>query len=532
MASSPEVEHSQTREATLTKKVLWKFDSHILPPLALVWLANFLDRSNAGNARIVGLESDIHLVGNQFNIALTVFYATYVAVELPSNWIIKKVGPTRWLPFLVCAFGTVTTLSGLIQNFAGLTAIRVVLGMCEGGLLPGMVLYLSTIYRRHELQLRISVFYAAVSLSGAFGGLLATAIIKMNGVGGLAGWRWIFILEGLGSVIAGLICAAVLPVNIETARFLTEEERAFALNRFYQSNVIMHTTEPTDLPDIPADPEKTDQGDKAEPEKVQVTVASAYQAEEHFEWREVVRGLTEIQAWFTGLAFLGLNVGFYSFSLFLPTIVTGLGFEGASAQLHTVPPYVPAVVLTIFVAFLSDKLRWRGPFILICLPVAMIGKCFQLTGWWCIDIFTGYIIAIAAKTNEARYVAVFLIAAGIYPSAPCILSILPNNCGGHYKRATVTALQLAIANTGGFIATFAYTSDEAPKYIRGHSIALAFTIFAWLLIAFNITYCIYENRARRRGQRDDNIRQYRELVQSDRTKAPIGDRHPHFLFTL
>lgn len=336
VSSHPE---DKAKQAALTKRVLWKFDSHILPPLALVWLANFLDRSNAGNARIVGLESDIHLVGNQFNIALTVFYATYVAVELPSNWIIKKVGPTRWLPFLVCAFGTVTTLSGLVQNFAGLTAIRVVLGMCEGGLLPGMVLYLSTIYRRHELQLRISVFYAAVSLSGAFGGLLATAIIKMDGVGGLAGWRWIFILEGLGSVIAGLICAAVLPVSIESARFLTEEERAFALNRFHRSNAIMNSisaVKPSeDLALSAPDPERSTSEDKTHPDQLRVAEVPIYYDEEQFEWREVVRGLTEIQAWFTGLAFLGLNVGFYSFSLFLPTIVTGLGYEGASAQLHT-----------------------------------------------------------------------------------------------------------------------------------------------------------------------------------------------------
>lgn len=144
----------------------------------------------------------------------------------------------------------------------------------------------------------------------------------------------------------------------------------------------------------------------------------------------------------------------------------------------------------------------------------------------------GYIIAIAAQTNEARYVAVFLIAAGIYPSAPCILSILPNNCGGHYKRATVTALQLAIANTGGFIATFAYTSDEAPKYIRGHSIALAFVIMAWLFIAANVLFCIHENRARQGGARDDNLRMYEELLESGRTRAPIGDRHPQFRFTL
>jgi len=168
------------------------------------------------------------------------------------------------------------------------------------------------------------------------------------------------------------------------------------------------------------------------------------------------------------------------------------------------------------VAFLSDRFQWRGPFILMCLPIAIIG----------------YIIAITAQTNEARYVAVFLVAAGVYPSAPCILSILPNNCGGHYKKATTTALQLAVANTGGFIATFAYTSDEAPKYIRGHSIALAFVCLSWSFIAGNVLYCIKENKARRSGSHGDNIERYLELRESGKTRAPIGDRHPDFLFTL
>lgn len=112
--------------------------------------------------RIAGLQTDTHLVGNQFNIALagqsyshflctlsvitlitraTVFYVPYILVELPSNWVLKRMQANRWLPLLICTWGTVTTLSGLVQNFGGLTAVRMVLGMCEGGLLPGMVRY-------------------------------------------------------------------------------------------------------------------------------------------------------------------------------------------------------------------------------------------------------------------------------------------------------------------------------------------------------------------------------------------------------
>ncbi|KAF8165361.1 MFS general substrate transporter [Crassisporium funariophilum] len=503
--------------AQMTKRILWKLDCHILPPLALLWLANFIDRSNIGNARIAGLEKDANLHGNQFNTALAVFYVTYLVVELPSNMVLKKMKANRWIPLLVFLWGIVTTLTSLVHNFGGILGIRLVLGLCEGGLLPGIILYLSTIYKRHELQLRVGIFYASASLSGAFGGLLATAIIKMDGVGGLAGWRWIYILEGLATILASVIAAYILPEGLSTASFLTEEERIFAVRRFRLDDITMPISSP-ETPSKTLDESKGEDDMRVE----HVEVSKSFKAlqkdpeEEKFEWSEVIRGITDIQTWLTGAAYFGLIVSLYSYSLFLPTIVSGLGYSGPAAQLHTVPPYVPAAVLTVVVAFLSDRLKWRGPFILICLPFAIIG----------------YILAIVAENNRTRYIAVFFMAAGVYPSGPSILSILPNNSSGHYKRATTTALQLAIANAGGFVATFAYTPDQAPKYIRGHTIALAFVSVAWVLIACNVAYCLWENKARREGKRDDNLVKYQALVESGKTRAPIGDRHPDFRFTL
>lgn len=518
LENSPSLDNEYSEDyRKMTRRILWKFDLHILPPLALLWLANFIDRTNVGNARIAGLQSDTHLVGNQFNAALAVFYASYIAAELPSNWILKRMKANRWLPFIVGAWGVVTTLTGLIQSFGGLVAIRVVLGFCEGGLLPGIILYLSTIYKRHELQLRVGVFYASASLSGAFGGLLATAIIKMDGIGGLAGWRWIFILEGIVTILFGIIATLVLPADISTASFLTEEEKAFALARFRHGN-----SAATKVPlSEAAQRIQTEKAESVHTERAHTTQRPSQdtinqEEEEEFEWREVIRGCKDIQTWLTGFAYLGLIVSLYSYSLFLPTIISGLGYTGGEAQLRTVPPYVPAVFLTVVVAFLADRLKWRGPFILICLPMAI----------------AGYILAIKAETNNGRYAAVFLMAAGVYPSGPCILSILPNNSSGHYKKATTTALQLMIANTGGFIATFAYTSDQAPRYVRGHSISLAFICLAWVLVAANVAYCKWENKARAEGRRQGNIEEYQELWDTGKTRAPIGDRSPEFRFTL
>ncbi|KAF9476455.1 MFS transporter [Pholiota conissans] len=518
MTAPGQISDPAERHRRLTKQVLFKLDCHILPPLALLWLANFIDRSNVGNARIAGLEKDTHLVGNQFNTALAVFYVTYIAIELPSNWVLKKMKPNRWIPLLVFLWGIVTTLSSLVESFGGLVAIRIFLGLCEGGLLPGIILYLSTIYKRHELQLRVGIFYASASLSGAFGGLLATAILNMDGVGGLAGWRWIYILEGLATIISAVIAAYFLPETLAAASFFTDEEREFALARFQLDSSTVAQKTDRESPS----PTKTFEDIKVEDAHIDnVDMASRLEAlqkapEEQFEWREVIRGLTDIQAWLTGFGYFGLLVSLYSYSLFLPTIVAGLGYTGSAAQLHTVPPYVPAAVLTVVVALLSDRLKWRGPFILICLPLAIVG----------------YILAITAENNKTRYIAVFFMAAGVYPSAPSILSILPNNGSGHYKRATTTALQLAIANAGGFVATFAYTPDQKPKYIRGHTISLAFVVLAWILVALNVIYCMWENKARKEGRRQDNLTKYQALVEAGKTRAPIGDRHPDFRYTL
>ncbi|KAH8923191.1 MFS transporter [Atractiella rhizophila] len=480
----------------MRRRVLWKLDIHVLPPLAFLWLANFIDRANAGNARIAGLEKDLGLKGTQFNTCLAVFYAGYICSELPSNLILKRVGANYWLPTLVIAWGVVTTLTGLVQNFAGFASIRVILGICEGGLLPGMILYLSTLYRRHELQIRVGVFYASASLSGAFGGLLATAILNLDGRAGLEGWRWIFILEGIATCVIGVITSFILPQSLATAKFLTPEERDFASMPW--------------LPFSRRHPRHTKPQQQPHQPKPEI--------KEPFEWKEVRRGIFDVQTWLTGLSYLGLCMSLYSFSLFLPTIIANLGYSGPHAQLMTVPPYLLSVhaVLTVVVAFLADKYKARGPFMMVLYPICAIG----------------YIISLAAKTNTGRYVGTFFIAAGIYPSAPCILSILPNNHSGHWKRASSTALQLMIANCAGFGATFVYTKDQIPTHYRkGHAIVLSCVVVAFCLITSNVVYCARENRKRAAGERDGNITAW-ENRSPKLDGQIIGDRDPSFKLTL
>ncbi|KAK1240567.1 hypothetical protein MKX07_004595 [Trichoderma sp. CBMAI-0711] len=459
-----EIENAQDprRTAALTKSVLFKMDTRVMPILALLLLCSFLDRTNVGNAKILGLEADLGISDEQYSQGLAVFYATYIAWsvqsqithELPSNLVLKKVSPRIWLPSLTVAWGIITMCLGFVRSFGSFAAVRALLGVAEGGLFPGIVLYLSSVYTRGELALRLGLFYAAASLSGAFGGLLARGLSAIGPRGGLEGWRWIFIVEGLLTVVSGLIAFAGLPNNVANAWFLSTEERDFAAQRL-----------------------ANDSGGRFNP---------AREAEELFKWSEVKRGIFNVQIWLTSTAYFALLSGVYSFGLFLPTIVNDLKIttNANKVQLWTVIPYAVATPTTILVAFVSDRIKLRGAPMLAMLPISI----------------AGYATIAHVQSPSVRFGMTCLMAMGMYSSVPCVLVWNANNSAGHFKRATTSALQLAVANCGGFVATFIYPSKDGPVYLKGHSVVLGLLCYAWFAVLANLLYCAKMNRDKKDGK--------------------------------
>ncbi|KAL1990930.1 hypothetical protein VTN49DRAFT_5434 [Thermomyces lanuginosus] len=469
--SSPQIV-AEDQDPAVVRKVLLKTDIRVLPILTLLFLCSFLDRTNVGNAKIVGLEEDIGITDHQYDIGLTVFYLFYICSELPSNLVLKKASPRVWLPFLTILWGAITVCLGFVKNFASFVAVRALLGFAEGGLLPGMVLYLSWFYARSDLAVRIGLFYTATSLSGAFGGLLARGLVEIGPRGGLEGWRWIFIIEGLLTVVCGAVAAIALPNNIESAKYLTPEERKVALQRIRRD-----------------DPHNT--GDVEN---------------ETFKVSEVLRGIRDLRMWLSALAYFSILVGLYSFGLFLPTIIneTGLPSNPNEAQLWSVIPYAVAALFTVIVAIVSDRIRLRGVMMLITLPFAI----------------AGYAAIANITAPRIRYGMTFLMATGMYSSVPCILVWNSNNSAGSYKRATTSAVQLAIANCSGFVATFIYPARDKPLFRRGHNVSLGLLVAAWFLILANVLYCAKINRDKRLGKYD----KYAGLCNDD--------RHPDFKLML
>ncbi|CAG8960098.1 hypothetical protein HYFRA_00010576 [Hymenoscyphus fraxineus] len=457
---SGETELSQ-EDAAMTRRILLKLDFRILPVLAVLFLCSFLDRTNVGNAKTYGLEKDLEMNDHQYDVGLTVYYATYIASEIPSNLILKKVSPKVWLPALTVMWGIVCMCLGFVRNYTGFVIVRAVLGLAEGGLLPGIVLYLSNMYTRGEMALRLGLFYTAASLSGAFGGLLARGLTSIGRRGGQAQWTWILIIEGLITVVAGVVSYFLLPNSVQTASFLKPEERIFARSRL---NL-----------DVPS--RLAEEG-------------SEYQ-QEGFQWSEVKRGVLNISTWLSAAAYFGILAGLYSFGLFLPTIIVELGYTANEAQLWSVIPYAVASVITVCVSIISDRLKLRGVIMLFVLIPAIIGYAV--------------IANISNSHPKVKYGMTFLMATGMYASVPCVLVWNSNNSAGHYKRATTTALQLMIANSGGFVAAFIYPRRDSPAFHKGHTVILGLLVFAWFMVLFNVLYCAKVNKDKANGKYDKYI---------------------------
>ena len=143
--------------------------------------------------------------GLDYNIALAIFFPFYIVAEIPSNMMMKRFRPSVWLTFIMLCWGLIMICMGLVHNFHGLLACRVFLGIAEGGLFPGVSYFITMWYRRHECGFRMALFFSAATAAGAFGGLFARGISDMAGVGGKAGWSWIFILEGLLTFCVGTL---------------------------------------------------------------------------------------------------------------------------------------------------------------------------------------------------------------------------------------------------------------------------------------------------------------------------------------
>ncbi|PSK60410.1 hypothetical protein B9Z65_560 [Elsinoe australis] len=481
LANSPHVSLETFAHLDL-KKILLKIDYRLIPMLSLLYLLSFLDRGNIGNAKIEGLQEDLNMTGPQYNWCLTAFFFTYCAFEVPSNMLLKKFRPSIYLASIMVAWGTVMTLMGIVQNYHGLLSARIMLGVAEAGLFPGVVYFNTMWYCRYEIQVRQALFFSAASVAGAFSGLLAYGISFMDGVGGLEGWRWIFILEGLLTVVVAFLAFFTLYDYPQTASFLTIEERIFIVHRLA-----------FDGQDVSSDAaHRVAQSDK-------------------FGWHYVAQAFSDWQIWVNIVVYWGYVCPLYGISLFLPTIIRELGYQTTTAQLLTVPIYVTASIITIIVAYIADRKRIRSPFILG-------GLIFQLVG---------FVMCIATDSPGVTYAGIFIAAAALYQCQPSNITWLSNNLAGSYKRAVGMGIQIAVGNLAGAMASNFYRQQDSPRYKLGHGLEIGFITAGIIALCVLLVYYKVVNR-----KREEAVKRGEHLKSTPEELSDLGDKAVTFRYTL
>ncbi|CAG8078745.1 unnamed protein product [Penicillium salamii] len=468
----PDEGRSEEERAAIDRKLLWKLDLRLVPWLSLLYLVSFLDRTNIGNAKLVGLQDDLGMSNAQFNATLTIFFVSYSIFEPATNILLKRLRPSIFIPLIMMSWGICMTLMGIVHNYAGLMAVRWFLGLSEAGLFPGVGYFLSCWYKRSEFGVRMAIFFSAAALAGSFGGLLAAAIAKMHGVGGLAGWSWIFILEGLLTFLIGVAsfwCVYDFP---DQARFLSSDDRKRVLRRL-----------------------ALDQQSSAEHEEFKM---------DYF-WASVKDWKT-----YTGaVIYMGADGALYAFSLFVPTIIS---YSSIRAQLLSVPPYAAAAILTVTVGFIADRTRQRG---LCNIAVSFLGMA-------------GFSMLLGCESAGARYAGVFLGAMGIYPAIANTISWTSNNTEGVYKRGVSIGIIIGWGNLNGIVSSNIYREEDKPRYYPGHGVVLAYLVL-FLFGGSVVQYLLLrrENGKRRRGERDAWV----EGMDQSQVDL-LGDQRPDFIYTL
>ncbi|KAI0805980.1 MFS general substrate transporter [Irpex lacteus] len=454
------------------KRLVRKLDMRIIPTISIIYLFAYLDRSNLGNARLQGFPRDVlsgDPTGNLFDWTNTAFFISYVLFPVPAIIISKLFPPRIWLGCATIGWGLSSTMLSLSFNPAGAIVCRAFLGMFEAGFAPGMPLYFSLWYTRDEIGLRMAQWSSFAAVAGAFGGLIAFGVQHAHV--SIENWRLLFIIEGIPTVLLGLLVTQILPDRPEETSFLDDKERKLQLERMNRGTG--------------ADYGRT------------------------LNKRHIVAAFCDWRVYAGAVIYFGSNCALAALTAFLPTILSTFGFSNARSQLMTVPPYAVSAVVACTCSWASDRIQSRGLFIIGSTITCGIGYA---------------LLAAIANNNHVRYFATFLITSGTYTTNGLIIAWYAHNLGSETKKVAGTPLYQAIGQCGAILATHLFPSTEGPLYHKG------FTVSCCLMFASSIAALVLTISYRMENARRD--RKYGRVVDRD---APVdtrelADKTPEFRY--
>lgn len=323
----------------LYSKITW----HIIPLLFVCYIIAYIDRINVGFAKlqlqeVLGVDTSVF--GSVYGLGAGLFFIGYFMFEVPSNLIMQRVGARIWIARIMVIWGLVSMTMLFIHSTSAFYSVRFLLGVAEAGFYPGVILYLTYWFPDKQRARTVALFATGTVIAGIVGSPLSGAILELHNKGGLAGWQWLFLLEGIPAVLMGLVIFFILPNRPQNARWLSPAEKVWVQSRLDDEAI-------------------RSKG------KAHVRLSDA---------------LKSGRIWLLCFIYFLLTLGIYGYEMWLPSILKELsGLSYSLVGMINAVPYIMAIVVMLMVGYHSDKTGERRWHVAITAFSAAIG--FGLSAW-------------------------------------------------------------------------------------------------------------------------------------------------------
>jgi len=356
---------------------------------------NYLDRFNISFAALE-MKADLGLGDAVYGLGAGMFFAGYVTFEIPSNLILQRLGARRWIARIMTTWGALSCAMLFVRAPVSFYWVRFLLGVAEAGFLPGMIFYLTHWIPARDRARVFALFLTSTALAGVVGGPISAALLQLRGVGGLAGWQWLFLVEGLPAVVLGVTTYFFLPDHPAEARWLSTAERAWLEEVLEEERAALQRTHPLTL------------------------------------WQALTHG----RVWRLALLYFSTIISFYGVAFWLPQIVQSFsGLGNAATSLLSALPYLAAAVGMVIVARHSDRTGERRRHV--------AGAAFAAAA----GLIAG---AVVQRQPVLAFLALCLAATGIWSTLGPFWS-LPTAFLSGTAAAGGIALINSVGNVGGFV---------------------------------------------------------------------------------
>jgi MFS family permease len=410
-----------TRTGTIADagRVLARARRRLIPFLFLLYIVAYLDRINVGFAALQ-MNASLGFSSTTYGLGAGIFFLSYTLFEIPSNIMLARIGARLWIARIMMSWGVVSAAMMFVRTAPAFYALRFLLGAAEAGFFPGIIFYLTLWFPRRERARTVAAFMTAVFFAGVVGGPLSGALLSMHGAGGLAGWQWLFLLEGLPAIVLGVVVLRVLDERPAAAAWLTAEERA----------VIGAALE-----------------EDAARQRVETTG----------------RALRNRRTWAISLIHVIIPVTLYGIGFWMPQMLkTASGANDFVVGVLTAIPYAAAAVAMVIVGRRSDRTgerRWHFAIPAVVCAAALAASTLSSTAMWTVATLTIAMAALASMFGP-------------------FWAMATSEVGGVGAAASI-ALVNAVGNTGGFVGPYLLGAINDAT----HSFAAGLFAIAAILVA-------------------------------------------------